>query len=190
MAWEVFDAHAGEYDAWFDAHRDEFLAELARIRAVVPPGRSPSAEVGTGSGRFAEALGVDLGVEPSCALARMARARGVNVVRGVGEALPLRSSSFSLVLLVTVICYLDDPPRTLRECHRVLSPGGLLVLAFIERGGPIYEKYLHAPGKHRFLSRARFYSRDEVIAMVSSAGFRAERVDPRTGFCVLSARRE
>ncbi|MDI9633478.1 MAG: methyltransferase domain-containing protein [Methanolinea sp.] len=189
MAWEVFDAHAGEYDTWFDAHRDEFLAELARVREAVPPGLSPSAEVGAGSGRFAAALGVDLGVEPSRALARMARARGIQVVRGTGEALPLRSSSLALVLLVTVDCFLDDPHRALRECHRALSPGGLLVLAFIERGGPIHERYLHAPGKHRFLSRARFYAREEVLAMVTGAGFRAERVDPRAGFCVLSARR-
>ena len=146
--------------------------------------------MGVGSGRFAAPLGIPIGIEPSRALARMARRRGVDVVRGRAEALPLRSGSCSSALLVTVICFLEDPAAALRELHRVLVPRGTLVIAFIEREGPIARKYLREGGKRRFLSHARFYSGGEVAALLAGAGFRADSVDSRAGFCVIAARKD
>lgn len=189
MGWEVFDAYAGEYDRWFESHRQDFLAELSRIREFFPKPCTGAVEIGTGSGRFARALGVGLGIEPSPALARMARGRGIDVVRARAENLPLRNSSVPAALLVTVICYLEDPEQAFRECHRILEPGGLLVVAFLERDGLVHKRYLHSPGKHRFLQEARFYSRGEVLSLLSGVAFRAERIDPRAGFCIIAARR-
>ncbi len=185
MPQDVFEDYADEYDRWFEDHREVYLAELSRIRRVLPPQDSRSLEVGAGSGRFAAPLGIALGMEPSRALGRMARRRGIKIVRGRAEALPFRDGSFSSVLLVTVLCYLDDPQAALRELRRILLPGGFLVVAFIEREGQVHRNYLRDGGKGRFLSRAKFYSQEDVRAFLGDTGFAVTRIDSRVGFCVM-----
>lgn len=190
MPEDIFEEYAEDYDRWFDEHRDEYRNELARIRKVLPPPDNRSIEVGVGSGRFAAPLGITLGIEPSRALCRMARQRGIEIIRGNAETLPIRDKSCSSVLFVTVICFLEDPFPAFRELQRILVPGGFLVVAFIERGGDIHRKYLQEGGKGRFLSRAKFYSSDEVQALLIGTGFRVREVDSRVGFCVLAAQKE
>ena len=187
---DPFEQHAEAYDRWFDEHPAEYRAELARVRQLLPAPDSRAVEVGTGSGRFAAPLGIGIGVEPSRALGLMARRRGIDVLRGRAEALPLASGSCSCVLMVTVICFLEDPAAALRELRRVLAPGGTLVLAYIERDGPIALRYLRTGGKRRFLSHARFSSAGEVTALLEDAGFRVDHVDARAGFCVTAAHKD
>lgn len=187
MVLDVFEEYAEDYDRWFDEHRDEYLEEMARLREFVPSPDDRSIEVGAGSGRFAAPLGVPLGLEPARALARIARQRGLEVIRGVAEALPLKNGVCSLVLLVTVICYLVDPRPAFLEIRRALRPSGSLVVAFIERGGLIHRKYLQEKVKGRFLSRARFYSTREVETLLLETGFRIVRIDSRAGFCIICA---
>lgn len=187
---DVFEEYADDYDRWFDEHRDEYLSELSRIRQVLPAPDSRSIEVGVGSGRFAGLLGITLGIEPSRALGRMARRRGIEIIRGRAESIPIRNGSCPSVLLVTVICFLDDPAPAFRELHRILVPQGTLILGFIEREGQVARKYLDEKGKHRFLSHARFYSSDEIQTLLSSTGFRVVRVDSRAGFCVIAAQKD
>ena len=190
MSQDVFEEYAEDYDRWFDEHRNEYLQELSRIREVLLAPDSRSIEVGVGSGRFAAPLGIRLGIEPSRALGRMARQRGIEVIRGRVEALPLMDGSCSSVLLVTVICFLEDPIPAFRELHRILVPGGPLTLAFIERMGPIHQRYLQEGGKGRFLSVAQFYSQGEVRALLEETGFTVTEVDARAGFCVIMAQRD
>ena len=190
MSQDVFEEYAEDYDRWFDEHRNEYLQELSRIREVLLAPDSRSIEVGVGSGRFAAPLGIRLGIEPSRALGRMARQRGIEVIRGRVEALPLMDGSCSSVLLVTVICFLEDPIPAFRELHRILVPGGPLTLAFIERMGPIHQRYLQEGGKGRFLSLANFYLQEEVCALLEETGFTVTEVDARAGFCVIMAQRD
>jgi SAM-dependent methyltransferase len=186
---DVFEKYAKDYDRWFDEHRKEYLSELARIRRVFPATGPRSIEIGVGSGRFAAPLGIALGVDPSRALCRMAHLRGIEAIRGKAEALPIRTECCSSVLMVTVICFLDDPEAAFRELHRILIPGGIFILGFIERGGQVARRYLKEEGKHRFLSRARFYSVDEVLTLLSRTGLRETKIDSRAGFCVIAAQR-
>ncbi|MBP7716145.1 MAG: class I SAM-dependent methyltransferase [Methanoregulaceae archaeon] len=187
MLQDVFEEYAEDYDRWFDEHHDEYLAELSRIMKVLPAANSRSVEVGVGSGRFAAPLGIALGIEPSRTLGRMARQKGIEVVRALAEALPLRDGSCSSLLLVTVICFLEDPVPAFRELHRILVSRGPLTLAFIERMGPIHQRYLQEGGKGRFLSVAQFYSQGEVRALLEETGFTVTEVDARAGFCVIMA---
>jgi SAM-dependent methyltransferase len=190
MPWDLFERFAEEYDRWFEEHDREYIAELDRIRRVLPPIDSRAVEVGAGSGRFAAPLGIPLGIEPSRALGRMAHQRGVWIIRGRAECIPLREGSCSLVLLVTVLCFLDDPVPALRELHRILIPHGTLVLGFIEREGQIARKYLREGGKGRFLSHARFYSSGEVRALLAGSGFRIAMVESAAGFSVIAAEKD
>ncbi|BBL67835.1 type 11 methyltransferase [Methanoculleus chikugoensis] len=187
MPWNVFERFAEEYDRWFEEHRAEYHAELARIRRLLPCPDARAVEVGVGSGRFAAPLGIPFGIEPSLALGRMARERGVEVIRGRAESLPLRDGSCSSVLMVTVVCFLDDPVRAFHEIHRILVPGGTLVIGFLERDGEVARKYLHDEGKHRFLSRARFYSQNDILEFLRRTGFCVVDVESGAGFSVIAA---
>lgn len=184
---DVFEEFAEEYDRWFEEHRAEYHAELTRVRHLLPCPDPRAIEVGVGSGRFATPLGIKLGLEPSLALARMARRRGIEVIRGRGESIPIRDGACSLVLMVTVICFLDDPVPVFRELHRILAPRGTLLIGFLEREGAVARKYRHDRGKHRFLSRARFYSSDEVQDLLGRTGFCVTEVESKAGFTVIAA---
>ncbi|KQC04715.1 MAG: methyltransferase type 11 [Methanoculleus sp. SDB] len=190
MTEEIFERYAGEYDAWYDVHRSVYHAELARIQSVLPPVDARSVEVGVGSGRFAGPLGIRLGIEPSRALGGMAYRRGIDVIRGRAESLPLRDNSCSLALLVTVLCFLDDPHGALAELYRIVVPGGALVIGFLERDGPVVRTYLREGEKGRFLSHARFFSSDEVRGLLRQAGFSVLSGDSRQGFGVFVAKKD
>lgn len=185
---DIFEDYAYEYDSWFNEHHEEYEAELSRIRRLLPAPDSRAIEVGVGSGRFAAPLGITVGIEPSRALGGMARGRGIEVIRGRVEALPIKDASCSSVLLVTVICFLDNLHPGFCELRRVLMPGGFLVLACIEREGKVHRRYMQEVGKGRFLSRAHFYSREEVVTVLERAGFTCQETDCRLGFCTMVAR--
>jgi len=186
----VFDELAADYDRWFDEHGVVYTAQLRMIRSAVPcSGRG--LEVGVGSGRFAGQLGIRSGIDPSRELIRMAKGRGVDVIRGEGEHLPYRQGSFDYVLMMTVICFVEDPLLLFREAFRVLAPKGELIAGFIEREGEIAQQYRHEETKGRFLRFARFYSIEEVTGFLRSAGFSKKPLIQRTrGFCVMKATKE
>lgn len=182
----VFEEYADKYDQWFSDNQDVYLEELKRIREAIGVIPSPALEIGVGSGRFAKPLGIGYGVEPSRSLGLMAKGRGIEVIRTIGEAVPVKSSVFRMVAMITVLCFLKKPEKTLHEVHRILMHDGILVVAFIEKGGIIAERYLARPDKGRFLSYARFYGHDEVIQIITRTGFSLRSIDCRIGFCILT----
>jgi len=186
ISFSVFEEYAAEYDQWFFDHRDVYLDELKRIREAIGDILSPALEIGVGSGRFAEPLGIRYGTDPSRALGLMAKERGIEVIRSVGEAVPIRPGLFRMVVMITVLCFLKKPEETFREVHRILMHEGKLFVACIEKRGIIAERYLARPDKGRFLSHARFYEHDEVIRMISGTGFDITSIDCRLGFCILT----
>jgi ubiquinone/menaquinone biosynthesis C-methylase UbiE len=181
----VFDDFAGDYDRWFDDHGDTHEAQVRLLRDAVPQtGRG--LEVGVGSGRFAVPLGIRCGIDPSSKLIEMARTRGIEVVLGVGEHLPYPAETFDYVLMMTVICYLENPLAVLNEIFRVLVKGGDLILGFIEKDGEIALQYQQEKTKGRFLRFARFRTDDEVALLAEYAGFSDVSIIRRTrGFCVM-----
>lgn len=127
-------------------------------------------EVGVGSGRFAEPLGIAFGVDPSLKMLEVARSRGVNVVRGVAERLPFRDSAFDLVLMVTTVCFVDDVEASFQEARRVLRGGGRFVVGFIDGESPL-GKRLKTMKDNPFYAEATFYSVEQVVDYLERAGF-------------------
>jgi SAM-dependent methyltransferase len=111
------------------------LGFVQRVKALVPP-PARVLEIGSGSGGQCVALaraGYDVtGVEPNDDGVRASRLRvqrypGIlcRFEKGVAEALPLPDASMDLVLSRQVLEHVPDLPAGVRECFRVLAPGGL-----------------------------------------------------------------
>lgn len=165
-----FEAHHQRYEAWFEKHEAAYISELLALRPFVPF-EGEGLELGVGSGRFAGPLGVAFGIDPAAEMLAYARARGVNAVRAVAEALPFANAAFDYALIVTTICFVDDPAAMLREAARVLKPGGALVIGFIDRDSPLGQHYLAHQGESVFYREATFVSASEVETTLEKTGF-------------------
>ena len=93
--WSPFDDLATEYDAWFDKEGSLlFFIEVKAFKSLLPSLPKPWLEIGVGSGRFAQALGIETGIDPSIKLVEMARHRGVTAFRGAFLAKNHSAQSF------------------------------------------------------------------------------------------------
>jgi SAM-dependent methyltransferase len=171
-----FDVHADDYDAWFDAHPNTFRSELLAIKRLLPP-RGDWIEIGVGTGRFAAALGIPTGVEPSEAMAVRARKRGIHVLHGWAEDLPLPNQSVDSLFLITVLCFVEDLERTFIEAERVLRAGGHSLVAMIPRESPIGRIYADTGREDIFFRHATFRSVDDVVRAAGEAGLVIEETD-------------
>jgi ubiquinone/menaquinone biosynthesis C-methylase UbiE len=167
---DPFEAYTARYDAWFDEHPSAYQSELGAIKAVMPQFER-GLEIGVGTGRFASPLGIRVGIEPSPAMGRLARSRGVWVGAGKAERLPLRDALFDVVLLVTALSFVPDVQQALREARRVLKAGGVLIVGEIDRGSPLGQAYDRHKAESPLTRSARFLTADELGTAVSQAGF-------------------
>jgi SAM-dependent methyltransferase len=167
----VFDRRAEEYDRWFSEKGHAYASELEAVRAFVPEG-GVGVEVGVGTGRFAAPLGIGIGVEPAWGMAAIARSRGIEVHEGRAEDLPFAGGTFDFVLLVTVICFVEDAAAMFREAHRVLKPEGRIIAGFIDRDSPLGQQYEAKKPSNEFYRGAKSYSAPEVMRLLDEAGFR------------------
>jgi SAM-dependent methyltransferase len=174
----IFDKLASEYDAWFDGEgKYIFASEVEAFRKILPSMPKPWLEIGAGSGRFAQALGIELGIEPSHKLAEMAKSRGIKVILGRGEQELFREKSIGTVFLIVTLCFLGAPLDVLLVANRILMPGGKLVLGLVLKDSPWGKYYQQKKAEgHRFYRYATFYEFDEVLRLLYQAGFSVERV--------------
>jgi len=129
----------------------------------------------------AEATGVDHSEE----MVRLARERapGARVVLADAGQLPFGDAAFSAAAMAIVLIFLEEPVGVLRECRRVLTPGGRLAAYTTApelRGTPAAPEPL--------ASRARFYEDDDLAALARRAGFAEVHVVNDGGGQLLSGR--
>jgi len=170
----AFDRYAQHYDAWYDKEPGKtlFPVEVECLRPFVTGGQGAWLEVGAGTGRFAQALDIKYGIDPSSAMLRFARNRGIQVCQASGEALPFRGGAFDGVLIVFTLCVLSDPAKVLREAGRVLRPEGPLVIGEVPAGSAWAEFYARrGQKKHPVYREFTFYTRDQVKNLLAQAGF-------------------
>lgn len=141
---------------WLAHHK--LIRALERARAHA---RGDLLDVGCGSmpyaplfaGRVTTYRGTDLHGSPDLGDARPdAYARA--------EAQPFRAASFDTVLALAMFSYIPEPGRMLSEVHRVLRPGGVLLLECIQMA-PLYP--LHVDYYR--------YTRHGAAYVLSQAGF-------------------
>jgi len=169
-----FDNVAEEYDRWYDTIEGAAIlaAELACLQMVIPQVRGRWLEVGVGTGRFASALGVAEGIDPSPSMLRIAAARGIQTEVGAAEKLPYPAESFDGALMVTVLCFVENVSGAFDECSRIIRPGGTLLIGHIPSDGPWGRDYIRkAAAGHPVYSHAHFTTVAEVLIPARTAGF-------------------
>ena len=171
---QVFDPIADQYDRWYDTPEGEAIFRAERDCLLSLYGRPFDGwlDVGVGTGRFAHALGIPTGVDPSPNMLALAAARGILTHEARAEALPFAPESFDGVLMALTLCFVADATQTLRECRRVLRPGGRLLLGFVPADSPWSHSYQEKAAEgHPIYSHARFRTATEVLELAQSAGF-------------------
>lgn len=88
----------------------------------------PTLDVGCGSSRIVTALAAGVGLDRQLKKLRYLRGRGPMLAAGTLSALPFRTASFRQLVCSEVIEHVPKSEVLLSEFHRVLEPGGTLVL--------------------------------------------------------------
>lgn len=169
------EAYVERYDSWYERHAPIYRSELAVLRRLVPR-EGIGLEVGVGTGRFAAPLNISIGLDPSLPYLQLAKSRGVEVVRGVGELLPFRDNCLDYVALILVLAFAEEPSSFLEEAYRVLKPGGSLIACIIPAESP-WGRYYQERGRrgHPIFQHIHLITVHQLEQYVTIAGFRIQR---------------
>ena len=201
------------YDELAERYLDVFGSELAAspidralydafARLVLDGGGGPVADIGCGPGWLTvllRELGLDaFGIDLSPRMIEVARRRYPGVRFDVGSMLALDLPDSSVRGLVAAYSIIHVPwercPDVLAEFHRVLAPGGQVLLVF-----QVGDDRLHRDDVYGTPVDLVWYRQqpDELAALVSAAGFevcaqvtrRPERSDSRPQGFLLAERK-
>jgi ubiquinone/menaquinone biosynthesis C-methylase UbiE len=173
----AFDERAPGYEQGWRGrvHHDiaDRVAELA-VSVDAAPGRVLDVGCGTGyllrllARRYPEAAelaGIDPAPSMIAAAERAASDKRLRFMAGTAERLPFPDGGFDLVVSTTSFDHWADQGAGLRECARVLAPGGHLVLA--DLFSPLLLPALLAGRRGKARTRRR------AGQLLTAAGFRS-----------------
>lgn len=172
------DARLNSYDAYIDYQMQEARRALPFLARFIDPHNARVLEIGAGrggkgityalAGMRVTALDVDLEALNLGASAARARHAAVCFLAGDGAQLPFAPNHFDAILLDSVIEHVQNPTAVLRECHRTLKPGGIVLVVFPPFYGPLsghIDDYISIPWFH-LLPRKMVQSRLSAINTV------------------------
>lgn len=166
---------------------------LERIAALLK--QSPAdirlLDVGCSSGAF---LGAAVkmcfraeGVEPAARAAQTAQAAGLKVHQGLLQDAGFADGQFDAITLFEVIEHLKEPLDLLRECRRILRPGGIMLIG---TGNAASWSMAAMGAKWEYLSIAKhgghisFYTPHSTNVLAQRAGFSVAAIRTRgVRFC-------
>jgi 2-polyprenyl-3-methyl-5-hydroxy-6-metoxy-1,4-benzoquinol methylase len=130
---KVFDeAQSRQY---FQKQHVQLPDNLRALRKLdqLQPKRGRLLEIGSFCGIFLERIRADgwdtTGLEPDRGAADYSRAKySHNIVNGILPNPAFSDHTFDAVVALHVIEHMPDPSENLREIHRILKPGGVLVI--------------------------------------------------------------
>lgn len=195
----LFDRTAVHYD-WICRVMSLGSGQLYRRQALVRAGLSDGMkvlDVATGTGLVARAA-VDfignarqvVGLDPSRGMLMESRKRNPHpLVQGLGESLPFRNDCFDFVSNGYGVRHIVNLEYTFREYHRVLKPGGRLLLLEITRpcsriGFHLARLYLGKLGP--IIARLGTGNRDAALLMKNFWATIAESASPEVILAALN----
>jgi ubiquinone/menaquinone biosynthesis C-methylase UbiE len=131
-----WDRRAARYDSTGRRAERWMVGDSRQWACAQASGRTLEVAIGTGRNLPLYAADVDLtGVDISPGMLDVARRRATDLGRaavdlreGEAEHLPFSDASFDTVVCTLAVCAVADRAATLAEMHRVLRPGGRLLL--------------------------------------------------------------
>lgn len=195
MSQEHFDASLAatapeNYERFFVPVIGEPLARHTIAVARLRPGEHVL-DVGCGTGVVtriaAEQVGPDgsvAGLDVNAGMLAVARSvtppdHRIEWHEASAEAMPFPDAEFDAVLCQLSLQFVPDRQQAVSEMHRVLKPGGRLVITVPGPAGPLFERLADAMGKHIAPQAAGFvravFSIDdetELESLLAKAGFR------------------
>jgi len=138
-------------------------------------------DVGCGTGDLTARLQSELepeliaGCDFSAGMLEQARARtrAVHWLQGDALRLPFRDGLFNALVSTEAFHWFPDPMAALHEFHRVLAPGGIVLVALVNVRVPTTSKVAHA-GSKALGQPAHWPTRAEMADRVTNAGFTVE----------------
>ncbi len=184
LAARQFGPRAAAYVASAVHARGEDLDALKAHVTTQPYGRVLDLGCGGGHVSFTmaphagEVVAYDLSDAMLAAVAQEAAARGLANLRtqqGKAEALPFADAMFDFAATRYSTHHWPDVPAALRETHRVLKPGGpLMVMDAVAPDHVLCDTFLQTVEMLRDPSHVRDYSVREWLQMLETAGFAPE----------------
>ncbi len=190
-----FDEYAATYDAWFLDNPNVLESEVRLVASTLRNvGRVLS--VGCGSGLFEKIMrdefGITVtdGVEPSPAMAEIARKRGMDVTEATAEEFDYPAGEYDTILFNGSPSYITDLDTVLSKVYAALKPGGRVVLVDVPKEStyglmynlakalgtwdhPLLEgAYPPNPYPIEFVNVANWRTTAEKIALLEKNGFR------------------
>jgi 2-polyprenyl-3-methyl-5-hydroxy-6-metoxy-1,4-benzoquinol methylase len=167
-------------------------------------------EVGCGSGLMLKAMqdrGWDVvGVDPDPIAIKNAKSKGLIVYQGILTDQKFKNDSFDAIALSHVIEHVPDPLSLLKECERILKPGGHLVLITPNTNSLCHQLYKTdwrslEPPRHLYifnletlkqLSRKAGFQNIKMETTIRDANntFIASRALQRYGFHVMGSKQK
>jgi SAM-dependent methyltransferase len=170
---------------WWFVGRRQLVTTL--IHKWMPNGQvGPILDVGCGTGGNLESLahwGCETGIDISpLALDYARRRRLPRLAQASGLALPFKNNTFGMVTAFDVLYHrwVTNDDNAVRECYRVLRPGGWLLVMDAALPG------LWSRHDEVFYARQR-YTLDEMSRMIDRAGFTPRKLSYANTFLLPMA---
>lgn len=162
-----------------------FIEGYKVFRKHIPKHARTLLEIGTGSGRYGVALArdfpalsvtaTDIVPESLAASRKLAEEVGVRSIRfetADAQELQYENDSFDVVFSDAVVQHIPDEIRAIREMARVTRPGGVVIIAVVNRYSihrvvRIVQQILGFRNEYR---SEKFYSRRDLRRLVQGAG--------------------
>lgn len=177
----------------FGQHGASFLDTLIkklRFRHIVPHIAAGSVMVDLGCGYQGELLRLlhqklKQGVGIDMVVSSKQPADNVKLLTGrVDQKIPVRSKSVDAVTALAIIEHLEHPDVLLKEAHRILKPGGLLLLTTPSKmAKPLLEFMafkLKIISSEEIADHKRYYTQASLGKGLAQAGFDPKRLNVTT----------
>ncbi len=168
---------------------DYFEQSRLEMLAFVPAHCQRVLDVGCSKGNFGGLLkrtrNVEVwGVEPVAAAAAEAAAKLDRVIEGVfNEETDLPMAGFDTVIFNDVLEHLFDPVAALRQAHKLLKPGGVVVASIpnIRHFQTLWKVVVQGDWRYTsdgILDRThlRFFTRNSIIELFCEAGYSIQQL--------------